>query len=363
MRPIFFIIFFLMSFSVCTSAQEIRIKSVTMLPSDKSAVLNPYIDANGDTCALIKIKTNHIVGLEFPNKNQYVNSKSDNDGSYEISVPSIMRRLSFKHPNYLPGVIDLGEFGFRQLKSGKSYLVELEAKDPQKLGSTVIFKIDPPSAQFIFNDEKQSGKDLYEFKVEPGNYSYSVYANNYKSRNGVINIVQGETQQTTISLEPILHDVEIKCNISEAKVFVDDVDYGRVGKKMLPQGEHRIRIQAKNYNDIEEVQMISAGTKKLQYKLEKNATTLHIHPVSVQIFAETKNLYINGKKVKGWKNGDVVNLMPGKYQFQDDKGHTTKEEVYKTTKSLTLTFKRGNDTINGIRSGVSDVINVIRGKN
>ena len=362
MRQIFFTFFFLMLFSVFASGQEIKIKSVTMLPSDKSAVLNPYMDANGDTCALIKIKTNHIVGLEFPNKNQFVHSKCDNDGSYEISVPTITRRLNFKHPNYLPGVIDLGEFGYRRLKSGKSYQVELEAKNPQKLGSTVIFKIDPPSAQFIFNDEGQSGKDLYEFKLEPGNYSYSVYANNYKSRNGVINIVEGETQQTTISLEPILHNVEIKCNISDAKVFVDDVDYGRVGKKMLPQGEHRIRIQAKNYNDIEEVRMISAATTRLQYKLEKNTSTLHIHPVPVKIYAETKNLYINGKKVKGWKNGGTVNLMPGKYQFQDDKGHTDKEEVYRTTQTLNLTFKRGNDSINKIRSGVSDVFNVIIGK-
>lgn len=333
-----------------------------MLPSDKSAVLNPYLDANGDTCALLKIKTNNIIGLEFPNKNQYINTKSNNDGSYEISVPTITRRLNYKHSNYLPGVIDLGEYGYRQLKSGKSYQIELEAKDQQKLGSTIIFKIDPPSAQFVFNDEKQSGHDLYEFKVEPGNYTYSAFANNYKSRNGVINVVEGETQQTTIILEPILHNVEIKCNISDAKVFVDDVDYGRVGKKMLPQGEHRIRIQATNYNDIEEVREITASTTKLQYKLDKNINTVHIHPVQVKIFAETKNLYINGKKVKGWKNGDVVNLMPGKYQFQDDKGHTVKEEVFGSTTSLTLPFKRGNDTLTKIASGASDVINVIRGK-
>lgn len=345
MRQFFLSFFFLVLFSVCASAQEIRVKSVTMLPSDKSAVLNPYMDANGDTCALIKIKTNQIVGLEFPNKNQYINFKSDNMGSYEISVPTISRRLNFKHSNFLPGVIDLGEFGYRRLKSGKSYLVELEGKNPQKLGSTVIFKIEPSYAQFIFNDEKQSGKDLYEFKVEPGNYSYSVYANNYKSRNGVINIVKGETQQTTIILEPILHNVEVKCNISEAKVFVDDVDYGGVGKKMLPQGEHRIRIQARNYNDIEEVRMISSSTTKLQYKLEKNTNTIHIHPVSVQIFADTRKLYIDGKKVKGWKDGDVVNLMPGIHKFQDDKGDTTERVVSESTKSLTLPFKRGDSTL------------------
>ena len=50
-------------------AQTITIKSVSLQPNDQSAIVQPVFDNNGDTCALIKIKTDHLLGIEFPNKN------------------------------------------------------------------------------------------------------------------------------------------------------------------------------------------------------------------------------------------------------------------------------------------------------
>jgi hypothetical protein len=57
--------------------------------------------------------------------------------------------------------------------------------------------------------------------------------------------------------------VNVTCNVSSAHVFVDNIDYGKVGKLQMPQGQHVVRIQADGYLDNEETIGISADTPQL----------------------------------------------------------------------------------------------------
>ena len=305
------------------SAQTISIKSVSLMPADKSASNQVCLDNNGDTCALLKIKTDHVEGIQFPNSSQYL--KYDYiDGFYWVYVPTINRKLDLLHKDYLPVTLDLADFGYRRLKSGKTYVVTLDIPRLTELKSSVIIKVEPSNSKVIF-DEKDYGSSpsgTFEIPISSGRHSYMVYSDNYSSTNNIITIGKNEVKTITIRLNPILHPVTIGSNVDNARVYVDNIDYGRVGKLMLPQGEHNIRVQADGFVDSEKDVLITSSTAPLSFILKENARVTHIHATPVIITSRSSKIYKNNKQIKGWKNGATIMFMPGKYMLSDDEGNT-----------------------------------------
>ena len=67
----FFIINLFCIYSTSSLGQNMTIKSVSLNPVDKTATTQVCLDNNGDTCAMLKIKTDNLEGIEFSNPNQY----------------------------------------------------------------------------------------------------------------------------------------------------------------------------------------------------------------------------------------------------------------------------------------------------
>lgn len=323
-----FIVALLCSFC-CINAQNLMIKGVTLLPNDKSALQNPQTDSNGDTCALIKIKLPTVKGeLIFPNKNQYITC-SYKDGIYMIYVPTISRRLDYRHLDYLPGQIDFGAYGYRHLKAGKTYVVQMEAPSTINDRSLLIIKVNPVSARVSLNGSKESisSTGIYEFTLQEGIYNYSVTLDDYVPLNESIQICKGEDKTLYLDLKPITHPVNVRCNVSNARVIIDNVDYGKIGVLNLPQGNHRIRIQGEGYLDYEEDIYIQNGIKDLSYQLKKNRNIKEIHAIPVRIYSKSASVYKNNKRIKEWSNGATIMFMPGKYILSDSGGNEQKIEV------------------------------------
>lgn len=330
---------FLMLGNLFCSAQELVVKSVTMLPGDKTAIEKPVLDSNGDTCAVVKIRIGNIQGLQFTNKTQYVGDVKYENGDYLLYKSiSISRMISYQHPDYIPGVIDLSEFGYKRLKSGKTYLVTMEAPVTGIGKCIVALKVQPQTASVTFNNRlaQASGTGIYEFPVSAGTYNYIVEAPDFSSKSGSVTVEQGDTKTVTIRLSPITHEVAIICNVSTAHVFVDNVDYGTVGRLSLPQGLHHIRIQADGYLDVENQETISANTSQLSYRLKKNENRIDIHATPVTITSKSKSIYKNNKKLEGWVSGNPVMFMPGEYMLSDDEGNSKIIKVGTTPMRITL---------------------------
>jgi hypothetical protein len=68
-------------------------------PSDMTAITDPCLDNNGDTCALVKIITDDLIGLEFDNTEQYVKARTIGKGSYEVYMPYLLNKLSYNTKN------------------------------------------------------------------------------------------------------------------------------------------------------------------------------------------------------------------------------------------------------------------------
>ena len=320
MTRLLLLIGFLLSLNQ-VSGQSITIKSVSLQPADKAAIEQLCLDNNGDTCALLKIKTNHVEGLQFSNPNQYI-KYSYKDGVYWVYVPNQSRRLDFLHKDYMPVSLDMEVYGYRRLKKGKTYLVTLDIPQLTELKSSVIIKVEPKNSNIIFDDKNYgyNPNGIFEIPILSGRHSYMVSADNYNSFNSIINVGKNEVKTISIRLQPILHEVIIESNIDKARVFIDNVDYGKVGKIMIPQGFHNIRVQADGYIDSEKEMIVNSSIKNLSFTLSENKKVTHIHATKVTIYSNSKNIYKNNKKIKGWYNGATIMFMPGKYMLSTNKG-------------------------------------------
>lgn len=309
-------------------AQGLTVKSVTLQPTDLTAKVKPVIlnnSGDNDTCALIKIKVGDLKGLQFTNPTQYIGDVTYADGVYMLYKSSLQSRLiSYQHADYEPGQIDLGEYGYRRLKGGKTYLVVMEAPIKGIGKNIVVLRVFPNTATVTFNSQvsvpSQSG--VYEFPVADGTYNFSVRAPDYEPSSGSITVANGETNTQSLRLKPITHEVEVTCNISKAHVFVDNIDYGRVGVLRMPQGNHLLRVQAEGYLDTERTVAINSTTHHIDFQLKKNQNVVNIHATPVTIISDSRNIYKNNKKLEGWKSGTPVKFMPGEYMLSDDRGNT-----------------------------------------
>lgn len=314
-------------------AQELLIKSVTIQPKDKSASLNPCLDQNGDTCALVKVVTDNLIGLEFRGTIKTV----FNDGTYDVYMPSNSKKLSYGHHEYLSGQIDFKDYGFSRLRGGKTYIVKIET--PTSEGK-VVLRVQPSTASVIFDGRttvfQKSG--IYEYQVSPGTYKYSVEAPNFISFHGRIQIKESEVKTLPLSLKPIVHPVKIKCNVDDASVYIDGIDYGKIGLKKIPQGIHSIRISREQYLDWEEEVNVNSSVTSLSCFLKKNEKKVkEIHAIPITIIANTKKLYKNNKAIKEWTNGgSVIMFMPGKYFITKDNGTGKEIEVIDTPFTIHL---------------------------
>lgn len=323
MKKISLLPLFLSLGTICAKAQELRINSVEHMPHDLSAVNNPVLDSNEDTCALLIINTPGIRGLEFPNKNQYSRAISLGSTYYVYISPLAGRRLDFRHESYLPIQLDIQDYGIRRLKGGNTYIVELKEIAEAAEVNKIIVNVKPTNSEVYIDglliDKKENGK--YEIDTSDGMHQYSVKSPYYESQQGAIYLAPLEVKVLSVNLKATYQNMNVNCNVKNAHIFVDDIDYGRVGKIALPQGMHYIRIQADGYVDDERTMEISPAVLSINCELKENKEIKHINPVAITVVTNSAHIYKNNKRIKGWKKGTPVMMMPGKYELSDGYGH------------------------------------------
>ena len=221
--------------------QNMTVKSVIIQPNDQTAIQHPCLDNNGDTCALLKIKTDHLEGIEFSNPNQYV--KVDySDGLYSVYVPTITRKLDFLHKDFIPVQIDLADYGYRKLRKGKTYLITLEAHRISELKSSIIIKVVPTNSKIILDDQQYepNTSGTFELPVASGKHQYTIAAENHESQNGVFLIVSYYADTSTIERRNRRNRTTLHRNCNIVEIIVTP---SRLHHKLSNRRNHRI-IQA-----------------------------------------------------------------------------------------------------------------------
>ena len=338
------ILSFLMVVYSSVIAQDINVKSLTLLPNDNTAMEKPVLDNLKDPCALVKIDAKGLKGMFFPKKGRDHKADSfDGDtGLYLVYVPTGTKRLSYNHADYLAGEIVFANY-VGELEIGKTYLLTMEATAPTKAESMVIITVNPHDARVVFDGKEAplAIGGVYTFYVKPGTYDYSVLADDHITHNGTASAEQGQKTKISTDLQWIRHGVSINCNVNDAQVYVDNAYYGKPGKFRLPQGVHTICLKADDYLDMEKSVTINADTPSFDFLLKKNENKVVIGAVEVTIYSlsNSTRIYKNQRQIKEWKkNGDVVKFMPGKYLLSDNDYNEYKLVVKKGSAPMTVKF-------------------------
>ena len=332
-------LFLIMILMFCAStevlAQNLSVVTYKLLENNNTARRFPQVAGdNRDTCAVIILRTPGIKGLEFPNHNQYYRAiatdtcaalrrRFPKPGTYLVYVPAVIgNMISYRHESYLPGTFSIRDYGMRRMKKAATYevVMKAEAASTDAVKSKVVLKIHPVSARLTFDGAtiETVANGIYEFEKPAGSYSYEVSLANYRVRRGTVQLGQSDAKTVNLILQPIMHRVTVSCNIDDATVYVDDDHFGKVGQLMLPQGNHRVRVQAANYIDSEQTVDIKAGAV-LDFNLKKNRNLDEIHAVLVTINSSASTVYKNNKRLEGWAKEKPMKFMPGKYYISDDK--------------------------------------------
>lgn len=330
-RQLFLII--LVMLPLCMAcAQELKVKSAQLLQEDKTSELKQVKDGNGNLCAVIKIDADGLKDINFPNKNQYVKYEYS-DGEYLVYMPNLFYKLTLQNEQYLPLDIDFKkQFGIR-FRGGNTYLVKIDVPSNKKMTSSdVYFNVTPPSASITINDEPiekhENGK--YHMSAESGNYSYTVTAENYQPYHGSFSITSPTSKTMAIKLKPVQVNVGFKCNIDEAALYIDDINYGEISKDsvrhfLVPEGNHDVRVQAEKYMDWQKRLSLNTSVPVVEAQLVRNSNLRDIHAVKVDVITNSKRLYKNNKRVKEYSRysgvygtGYTIYLMPGdSYMLSD----------------------------------------------
>ena len=337
------ILAFVLMYVCGLNAQELNIKSFVLLPDDNTAMEKPLLDNNNHPCALIKVDTGGLKGLLFPNKGRdhTEDAYDEQTGQYLIHIAAAIKKITYNHPDYLPGEIVFGDY-VGKLEAGKTYLLTMEAPVNALSGCVVVIKVNPMDASLMFDGKsvEPTPDGVYKFTVQPGSYAYSISAPDHIPQKGTASVEQSETKTLSKKLAWIRHEVNVHCNVSDAQVYVDNTFYGKVGKVSLPQGTHNIRIKATGYLDAEEQVTIGANTPVLSYTLKKNKNVKDVHAVDVIIYSlhNATKIYKNEKRIKEWTNGATIKFMPGTYILTDNDYNEYKLVVKEGSPPMTVKF-------------------------
>ncbi len=240
-------------FSTILSAQNIAVKSFSLLENDLTANTPGTIvyDQNGEKCSLIKIETTQT-GFTFDVGFLGVVAVVEKPGEIWLYVPEKIHSITIAHPKL--GILRDYEFGIQILKA-RTYLMQLTTGsvvtivEEKLMKQYLMFRLEQKNAvvevggESWIPDANGECRKLLSF----GSYDYRVKAKDYHDEVGKVTLDNAdETKILQINLRPAYGWIEVKGSgdLSGAVVYVDDEMVGRVPLKTskLSSGHHNVRI-------------------------------------------------------------------------------------------------------------------------
>ena len=135
-RKRMFLLFFCYGIVIINSlAQEINIKSISVLINDLEARTKERLDNNGVACALIKIDLPQLDNVTFSGA---MGSVEHRPGQYLVYVPSGTKRIKMFHKDYAPLLIDFSAYSV-SINEKTTYQVLLSLPILNKVKNNVYF--------------------------------------------------------------------------------------------------------------------------------------------------------------------------------------------------------------------------------
>jgi hypothetical protein len=168
--------FLLINLPLGISAQEINVSGFRVDPRDISARENTVVDANGDACAIIKLRSG-AQNLEF-STDMGIRKIENHDGEYWLWVPPNTSQITIQSE-------ELGVLEYNLPVMTEEYIVYvlfLTILQPDKTkirnADTLIVETDPPGAKF-FMDKAFMGVTPLSIDIATDTFQYEIRKKKY----------------------------------------------------------------------------------------------------------------------------------------------------------------------------------------
>ena len=233
--------------------------------TDLAARTQARQDLNGNDCALVKVQI-AASGVTFSG---IIMGDVANEGNeYWVYMPEGTKRLTIRHPSYLPLEVTFADYGISALHGKTTYVLTLllgeipqGVQQPKVQTGWIIIKSEPLGASVYLNDDIVGNTPLSNCKRAYGTYSYRLDLSNYHAATGTIELNSGRVEKT-ITLLPAFGAIAITSNVNGAKVTLDGKDTGKTTPCTIQEvasGQHTVTVKMEKYAPMQQNVVVEDG--------------------------------------------------------------------------------------------------------
>lgn len=316
-----FLVILVSLFCTTLMAQDIEVKNMKQVKATPEASARK--DLNGNACGLLRVKMAED-GAQFTGN--IIGNVDYVKGEYLVYMTNGSKRLSIKHPNYLPITIVFSEYDIKKIESNTEYQMvtklhrEKQQRDPKRKG-VVVFSVNPTSAVLAIDGNPQpiEGSGSYTVSIPYGIHYYSTTYENFTVDNQMVR-VDKQPKQVTVDLTEFCPLLDIDCNDKDAAIYTNN-EYRGNGKwnGLVPPGEYVIQARKDGFRTIsqtvtlQENQTYSAHFDKL--KPITGSMKVDYEPIGADV-------YVDGRKV-GTSPCILDALTTGRHKLRISKEYCT----------------------------------------
>ena len=219
---------FLLFFAVILGmqAQEMSVKSFEYLVSDLTARTNRRNDINDNPAAVIRVGI-ALQGVVF--EGNVLGEPVYNTGEYLVYMSAGSRKLTVRHPNFLPLVVTFADYEINQLEGLCTYKLTIRTSapnppTPQPAGNYFVLNVKPTSARVSIDDQEPimvNADGTIKFFLTNGSHNVKVEAEGYLTRSGTVNM-NGTRQQMDITLVSSKPTLIVKTATAGAQIYINE---------------------------------------------------------------------------------------------------------------------------------------------
>lgn len=256
-----FYLFVFVAWNTLAFSQGFKVKEFQQNMNDGSAFHAP-MDANGHPCGLIKVRTDDG---ELRFKGDVVGEVENKTNEYWVFMAQGSNTLHILHPNYLPLLVKLDEYGLGEVSSKATYVLTLTEQKYNKEKTGLVVTVKPETAGLYVDDvfiENLSGNGLYQLYLPKGDHVCRIEQKGYRPNVQVVTTGKA-TQNLNIELESVMAELEVRCKTATAEIFIDDELKGNgAWKGYLLAGKHKIEARQQNFNS--QIQTVMLTEKEIK---------------------------------------------------------------------------------------------------
>lgn len=235
-------------------AQDIEVKKFEPMVKDQTAALSPRKDINGTACGLVKVQF-ELENLQF--EGNVIGDVLTNSSVYLVYLSKGTKKVTIKHPDFLPLTIVFGDYGISRIESNVTYNLVLKGskKKVQTFSNKkkyVVFNVIPSLADLYVDNQLISKDDngTYALPLSYGIHVYSVKYNDFGLYNQML-MINSKTTSVDLDLTDYYADLEITCSSKDVDIYINNKYHGKDEwrGKVLP-GRYVIEARRKGYTSV-----------------------------------------------------------------------------------------------------------------